>query len=243
MVKRALVVDNDKFYVEFLGEILGQEGYQVTKAYDGLEAMELLDQESPDIVILDIVMPKIDGDRLCRYIKSTPRLSRIPVVILSGTLVEDQEKVLAVGADGYVAKGRLDELRHNILGTLRRLQSEERAAPQTILGLEKTVPRVQVKELLAIKRHKEAILRAIGEGVVEADGSQRVLYVNPAGLQMLGRPEMELIGTPVAEILRAEHRATFQGTIARLRGNPERGGEAISLRYGDRVLRIVLAWI
>ncbi|HWT79751.1 MAG TPA: response regulator, partial [Candidatus Methylomirabilis sp.] len=201
MVKRALVVDNDKFYVEFLGEILGQEGYQVTKAYDGLEAMELLDQESPDIVILDIVMPKIDGDRLCRYIKSTPRLSQIPVVILSGTLVEDQEKVLAVGADGYVAKGRLDELRHNILGSLRRLQSEGRAAPQTILGLEKTVPRVQVKELLAIKRHKEAILRAIGEGVVEADGSQRVLYVNPAGLRMLGRPEMELIGTLVAEIL------------------------------------------
>ena len=243
MSPRALVVDNDKFYVEFLSEILGQEGYQVTKAFDGMEAMELLDRDRPDLVVLDIVMPKIDGDRVCRYIKSTPRLRQIPVVILSGTLVEDREKVLAIGADGYVAKGRLDELRRNILATLRRLQGGGLAEPQTILGLEKPVPREQVKELLAIKRHKEAILRAIGEGVVEADGRQRVLYVNPAGLAMLGRPELELIGTPVAEILRAEHRMTLQGTIGRLRGNPERGEEAVTLQYGDRVLRIALVWI
>jgi PAS domain S-box-containing protein len=242
VAKRALVVDNDKFYVEFLSEILGREGYQVTKAYDGMEAMERLDQDRPDIVILDIVMPKIDGDRVCRYIKSTPRLRQIPVVILSGTLVEDGEKVLAMGADGYVAKGRLDELRGNILAILRRLQGESWVAPQTVLGLEKTVPREQVRELLAIKRHKEAILQAIGEGVAEADGRQRVLYVNPAGLEMLGRPELELIGTPVAEILRAEHRMTLQGAIARLRANPERSGEVVSLRYGDRVLRIALAW-
>ncbi len=242
MAKHALVVDNDKFYVEFLSEILGQEGYQVTKAYDGMEAMELLDQDRPDLVVLDIVMPKIDGDRLCRYIKGTPRLRQIPVVILSGTLVEDQEKVLAMGADAYVAKGRLEELRGNILATIRRLPGEAPAGPQRILGLENTVPREQVKELLAIKRHKEAILRAIGEGVVEADGRQRVLYVNPAGLEMLGRPELELIGTPVTEILRADHRLTLQETVGRLRANPERCGGALSLRYGDRVLRIALAW-
>jgi PAS domain S-box-containing protein len=242
VAKRALVVDNDKFYVEFLSEILGQEGYEVTKAYDGMEAMELLDGDRPDLVVLDIVMPKIDGDRVCRYIKGTPRLRQIPVVILSGTLVEDQEKVLAIGADAYVAKGRLDELRGNILTTLRRLQGEEPAGAQAILGLEKTVPREQVKELLAIKRHKEAILRAIGEGVVEADDRQRVLYVNPAGLEMLGRTELELIGTPVTDILRADHRTTLQEAILRLRSNPDKSGEAVSLRYRDRVLRIALAW-
>jgi PAS domain S-box-containing protein len=242
VARRALVVDNDKFYVEFLAEILDQEGYQVTKAYDGMEAMELLDQGRPDLVVLDIVMPKIDGDRVCRYIKGTPRLRDIPVVILSGTLVEDQEKVLAMGADAYVVKGRLDELRGNVLATLRRLEGEGPAGPQSILGLEKTVPREQVRELLAIKRYKEAILRAIGEGVVEADGRQRVLYVNPAGLAMLGRPELELIGTPVTDILLSDHRATLQEAIGRLRANPERSGEDLSLRYRDRVLRIALAW-
>ncbi len=242
MGKRALVVDNDRFYVEFLSEILGQEGYEVTKAYDGMEAMELLDRDRPDLVVLDIVMPKIDGDRVCRYIKATPRLREVPVVILSGTLVEDQEKMLRIGADAYVAKGRLDELRGNVLATLRRLAGEGRAGPQAILGLEKAVPREQVKELLAIKRHKEAILRAIGEGVVEADGRQRILYVNPAGLAMLARPELEVIGAPLTGVLGAEHRATLEEALGRLRGSAEKGGDEISLRYGDRVLRIALAW-
>ena len=141
MSKRALVVDNDRFYVEFLSELLGHEGFEIAKAYDGLEAMELLDRDRPDLVVLDIVMPKIDGDRLCRYIKGTPRLCQIPVVILSGTLVEDQEMLLAIGADAYVAKGPLDELQGNILATLWRLRSDPSAGPQSVLGLEKAVPR------------------------------------------------------------------------------------------------------
>jgi CheY-like chemotaxis protein len=197
--KRALIVDNDRFYVEYLGDILAQAGYQVAKAYDGMEAMELLDRDAPDLVVLDIVMPKIDGDRLCRYIKSTPRLRQTPIIILSGNLLEDQDKVLALGADAYVAKGRLEELRRNVLTTVRRLEEGLSPDTHTILGLETTVPREQVRELLAIKRHKEAILRAIGEGVVEVDGRQRVLYVNPAGLEILGRPELELIGSPVTK--------------------------------------------
>ena len=241
MAKRALVVDNDRFYVEFLSEILGQEGYEITKAYDGMEAMEFLDQELPDLVFLDIVMPKIDGDRVCKYIKGTPRLRHLPVVILSGTLVEDQEKVLSIGADAYVAKGRLDELRENIQATLRGLERGASEDAQVVLGAEKAVPREMVKELLALKHHKEAILRAIGEGVVEGDSRLRVLYVNPAGLAMLGRADLEVIGTPLIEILTAEHRATLREALDLLRTQPGKAADVIGLRYRDRALQITFA--
>ena len=63
--KKALVVDNDRFYVELLAELLAQGGYEVLKAYDGLEALELAERERPDLIFLDIVMPKVDGDRVC----------------------------------------------------------------------------------------------------------------------------------------------------------------------------------
>ena len=135
VVKRALVVDNDRFYVEFLSDLLGRAGYEVARAYDGMEAKEVLDREPPDLVVLDIVMPKIDGDRLCQYMKATPHLRQIPVVILSGTLVEDQDKVLAIGADAYVAKGRLEDLRRNILATLKRLENNVASGAHTILGV------------------------------------------------------------------------------------------------------------
>jgi signal transduction histidine kinase len=243
VAKRVLVVDNDRFYVEFLSDLLQQAGYEVAKAYDGMEAMDALDREPPDLVILDIVMPKIDGDRLCQYIRATPRFRQIPVIILSGTLVEDKDKVLAIGADAYVAKGRLDELRGNILATLRQLENKTAGRSQKILGADKAVPREQVKELLAIKRHKEAILRAVGEGVIEVDGRQRVLYVNPAGLEILARPEIDLIGAPLMEILGAEHRPILEPALAALRASPDKTGGPLSLRYQGRVLRIAFAWI
>ncbi|MFN3477024.1 MAG: response regulator, partial [Candidatus Methylomirabilales bacterium] len=76
--RRALVVDNDPFYVELLAELLAQEGYETLKAYDGLEALELAEQERPDLIFLDIVMPKVDGDRVCQYLKENSLTQQIP---------------------------------------------------------------------------------------------------------------------------------------------------------------------
>ncbi len=243
MIKRVLVVDNDRFCVRIVDEILSQAGYEVVRAYDGMEALETLDRELPDAVVLDIVMPKIDGDRIFRYMRANVRTRHIPVVVLSGTLVEDREKILTMGADAYVAKGRRDDMRENILAALERLAHDPPAQPPPVLGLESAVTRVLVKELLAVKRHNEAILQAVGEGVVEADGRQRVLYLNPAALAILGRPELELIGTPVTEILTSDHRATLQQIVARFLASPGRDAEAVSLRFGDLVLRIGLTGI
>jgi len=243
VVKRALVVDNDRLCVEIVGAILHQAGYEVAKAYDGLEALEALDRDLPDLVILDIVMPKIDGDRVFHYMRGNPRTRQVPVIILSGTLVEDRERMLALGADAYVAKGRREDLERNILVALGRLTGEAAGPGEPILGLERAVTREQVKELLALKRHKEGILKAIGEGVVEADGRQRVVDVNPAALAILGRSEPDLVGTPLADVLTADHRATLQDAIARLRASPGRTADAVSLRYRDRVLCIAFAWI
>ena len=243
MAKRALVVDNDPLCVEIVADILSQDGYEVAKAYDGLEALEALDRELPDLVILDIVMPKIDGDRVFHYMRGNPRTCQIPVVILSGTMVEDRERVLAMRADAYVAKGRQEDMRQDLRAALQRLEGGVPSRGDTILGLERAVTREQVKELLAIKRHKEAILKAIGEGVVEADDRQRVVYVNPAALEILGRDELALIGSPLAEILTADHQATLHEAITRLRASRGKTGDGISLRYRDRVLCITFTWI
>ncbi len=243
MAKRALIVDTDRFYVELLSDLLGQAGYEVARAYDAMEAKEALDREPPDLVVLDIVMPRINGDRLCQYMKATPHLRQIPVIVLSGTLVEDQDEVLTIGADAYVAKGRVEEFRGNILATLQRLESRAAGGSHTILGVDRAVPREQVKELLAIQRHMETILRAVGEGVIEVDGRQRVLSVNPAGLEILRRPEIGLIGAPLIEILGAEHRPILEPAVAALRASPDKTGGPVRIRYRDRVLRIAFSWI
>ena len=82
----ALVVDNDRFFRDLLQEILGDLGYAVALAADGLEALEAVMQKPPDIIFLDLVMPKVGGDRVCAYLKSDPATSAIPIVILSATV-------------------------------------------------------------------------------------------------------------------------------------------------------------
>ncbi|MBP2670181.1 MAG: multi-sensor signal transduction histidine kinase [candidate division NC10 bacterium] len=243
MAKRALVVDNDRLCVELLGDILSQEGYEVSKAFDGMEAMEALQTSLPDIVFLDLVMPKIDGDRVFQYIRTHPRTCHIPIVIVSGTLVEDARDALNMKADGYVAKSRREDLERNILTVLKRLETGEAEAGREILGLEHLIPRHKVKELLAVRRFSQTVLRTIVEGIAEVDGRQRVLFVNRACLEMVGRPELDLIGIQVANLLTAEHRATLEATIAAFLSASEGSGEPVTLRYRGRVLRVTCAWI
>jgi PAS domain S-box-containing protein len=243
VAKRALVVDNDRLCVELLGDILGQEGFEVSKAFDGMEAMEALQTSLPDIVFLDLVMPKIDGDRVFHYIRMHPRTCHIPIVIVSGTLVEDARDALNMKADGYVAKGRREDFEQNILKVLKRLQAGEAEPGQEILGLEHLIPRHKVKELLAVRRFSQTVLRTIVEGIAEVDGRQRVLFVNRACLEMVGRPELDLIGIQAADLLTAEHRGTLEAAIEAFLSASEGAGEPVTLRYQGRVLRVTCAWI
>ncbi|MBI4537811.1 MAG: response regulator [candidate division NC10 bacterium] len=241
--KRALVVDNDNFCVELLSDILIQAGYEVAKAYDGLEAMDALHRTCPDIVFLDMVMPKVDGDQVLRYIRENPATRHIPVVIVSGTLVEDQEKLVALGADGYVAKGRAQDLARNVQATLERLDRGAAGQEQSILGIENLVPRDKVRELLHIRRYRNAILRTIGEGVVILDEARRIMSVNRAALTILDQPELRLIGSPVIEILGPSLRPVLEEALERFTVTPDRDMDPVGLRYRERLLRMAFAWV
>lgn len=242
--KRVLVVDNDRLFVERVGDILTQEGYEVSKAYDGLEAMQVVDQQMPDLILLDVVMPKIDGDRVCQYLKENSRTRGIPVVLLSAAAVEDRAKMLSTGADLCVAKGSPADLRTNILTALQQLVRREvvQGADRAIIGMEKAYPRGMTRELLALQRHYQALLENIGEGVVEADADGRVLYVNPAGRAIFGREELDLIGRPVEELFPAESRAPVRRALTAL-GAAGGAGEPLTVMDGDRVLQVNMAGI
>lgn len=97
-----LVCDDDKEIVEAIEIYLMQEGYQVLKAYDGEEALAVLKAETVDLLIMDIMMPKLDGIRAVLKIREE---SSIPIIILSAK-TEDADKILGlnVGADDYVTK-------------------------------------------------------------------------------------------------------------------------------------------
>jgi DNA-binding response OmpR family regulator len=102
---RILVVDDEIYIVHILDFSLGMEGYEVITALDGEQALEKLKTDKPDLIVLDIMMPKLDGYEVCKAIKSSPETRHIPVILLSakGRNV-DQKLGFDVGADDYITK-------------------------------------------------------------------------------------------------------------------------------------------
>ena len=97
-----LVCDDDKEIVEAIDIYLTQEGYRVLKAYDGQEALKVLREEDVDLLVIDVMMPRLDGIRATLKIREE---NNIPIIILSAKS-EDADKILGlnVGADDYVTK-------------------------------------------------------------------------------------------------------------------------------------------
>ena len=102
---RILVVDDEIYIVHILDFSLGMEGYEVLTALDGEQALEKARVEKPDLIVLDIMMPKLDGYETCKILKAEPDTKDIPVILLSAKGRNVDQKIgFEVGADDYITK-------------------------------------------------------------------------------------------------------------------------------------------
>ena len=105
MMKRVLIVDDEPDIVELIRYNLRAEGYEVITAENGREALEKAGSALPDLVILDLMMPVMDGLETCKRLKADPRFARIPVLFLTARSGEVDEVIaLELGADDYIRK-------------------------------------------------------------------------------------------------------------------------------------------
>jgi two-component system alkaline phosphatase synthesis response regulator PhoP len=102
---KILVVDDEIYIVHILDFSLGMEGYEVLTALDGEQALEKARAEKPDLIVLDIMMPRLDGYETCKRLKADEATKRIPVILLSAKGRNVDQKVgFEVGADDYITK-------------------------------------------------------------------------------------------------------------------------------------------
>lgn len=105
MSARILIVDDEPSIVIPLEYLMRREGYDVVTAVDGETALEAVAQAPPDLVILDVMLPRMSGFDVCRALRTDPRHGRLRILMLSAKGRESEvEKGLAVGADAYVTK-------------------------------------------------------------------------------------------------------------------------------------------
>ncbi|MBW1910788.1 MAG: response regulator [Deltaproteobacteria bacterium] len=181
---KILAVDNDQFILEFINDVLSKEGHQVVTAGDGLSALDILETYTPDVIFVDLVMPNINGKKLCKIIRGMQKLKHVCLIIFSAVAAEEEMDFAELGANGCIAKGPLEEMAQNITAVVDqcdRLSSQR--LPEELMGTENLHPRGITEELLSVKKHFEIILDKMSEGILEITSEGRIVYANSTALR------------------------------------------------------------
>ncbi|WP_407355904.1 response regulator [Methanolobus sp. WCC5] len=228
---KVLIVDDEQAIVELMGLYLKSE-YDVIPAYSGQEALDKVKSEKPDIILLDVMMPDMNGYEVCRVLKTSVETQFLPVVMvtaLSGK--DDRIKGIEVGADEFLGK------------PVNRLELVTR-----------------VKSLLRIKHLQDKVLAERNEAmnyvdvagfiIFVIDRDMKINLVNSKGNDILGYGEFELIGHDFSTFLvpdgiRDEIKATFEGAMDGNSHLPEliehpvlsKEGKEVPVRWYDVVLK------
>lgn len=217
MTKRILVVDNHPMILRMMAGFLEKEGHEVMTASDGLAALSVLEVYSPEVIFVDLVMPNISGEKLCKIIRSMPRFQDTYIVVLSALAADDAIDYKAFGANACVAKGSMQSIQQHVLASLANADNVDQPDSAAIAGAGEVEQHPITQELLSSKKHFEAIVNHMSEGVFELTMEGRIIFVNPAALRLCKTAEEQLLATNFTELFDA----TEQQSIARLFSSPE----------------------
>jgi PAS domain S-box-containing protein len=201
---RILVVDDNEPGRYSTARMLSKAGFQVVEAESGTSALTRIHENRPDLVVLDVQLPDINGYEVCRRIKADSATARIPVLHLSATFVNSHAKVIGLegGADAYLTQPvSPDELLATIRALLRIRRAEEEARRQAD---EADAARRELEYVLAALREKnytlEALVQACPLPIMAIDSSAKVTAWNLAAEQTFGWKENEIIGRTLPTI-------------------------------------------
>jgi two-component system cell cycle sensor histidine kinase/response regulator CckA len=224
MGKKILLVDDDRILLKFTSDLLEKEGHEVATAQDGFAALNLLTSFFPDIMFFDLIMPKIDGDKLCHIVRKMPHLKDCYLVILSAAVAELDFDYTEIGADAYIAKGPFDVMGQNLLAAVEASEAPRtNDEPKPIKGLESIYARQLTKELLSRNRHLETILESLAEGILEVF-SGKVVYANAAAISMFGLDKGNLLASYPPDL--------FEGEVRRKLAEILKSGEGKTVEIG-----------
>jgi PAS domain S-box-containing protein len=233
--------DNDALVLEVIGDLLRSKGYNVHVAEDGLAAWERIRYVRPTYVILDVVMPKLDGSQVCWLMRQDPTLRETPIIVFSSLGAQDFRHFPSLSADAYVAKGEFAAAFQHLVAALAHIQAKGRTdLAGGIFGYDATRPRELVAELLLEVRRYQSLLDALGPGTIELDPDGKILRTSTGACKILGRRETQVLGESVTALCSARDQATLQQLLRELTTatRPDRCRAVV--RFGEREVPIQL---
>ncbi len=244
MSQKILVVDNNPVILRLMEHFLVKSGYQVKTAVDGLDAIKILKSFHPEIIFVDLIMPNIPGEKLCKLLRRMPELKHVIIIILSAAAVEQKIDFRSFGADACIAKGPFKEVEKHINfvfqqienGDLTRINSE-------IIGTENVFERIVTSELLADRKHFEITLQNMTEGFVELSANHQIVNINRSAARLFCHSEEELLASNFTDLFSGSQKNRLTNTLLKLTSQPLTIGEPSPFLYNDKYLAMTIAGI
>jgi len=253
---KVLIVDDNDQSLYLLRTQLEHAGHEVWPAGDGAEALAVAGKRTPDAIITDILMPRLDGFALCRAVRDHATLANVPVLLYSATYTDPKDRAfgLSVGADRYLekpidAEDLLSELeaavRERREGVAVRTETplEERTylreynerlvrkLEDRMLALERSY-----RELAESERRYHELFDVASDVIFTLDPDGIVSLVNRRVLEMLGYHTTELVGRPFEPLVTASHRVRARESVQQALSGQRRTLELDFLGVDGRVL-------
>jgi two-component system, cell cycle sensor histidine kinase and response regulator CckA len=238
---KILIVDDNPTNRKLLRLTLQSQRHQVAEAAEGAEALKLLTSEKFDAMISDILMPNMDGYRLCFEVRKTPEIKDLPIILYSSTYLSPSDRDLALrfGASAFLEKPAAPEKLEEVLREVAKLPVPPTSAvPGDDLGAlkqysERLITKIEEKNLELMRRSEdleasEKKFRQLAENIqevfwiTEADFS-RILYISPAYEVTWGRPCEEVYRNPLSwiEAIHPDDRPRIEESAATLAKQPD----------------------
>jgi len=236
MSKQAMVVDADYFFVEFVSELLQKRGYAVTKAYDGKDGISKLESNPHDILFVDLVMPKVDGQQFIHFVRLKYGPNHFPIVALSGVMIEQLGNLNEIGADYFMAKGPIDKLAVQLNEFMAEIETYPEFPPSEMKIMETggVYPRRDAVGLLNSLKFHQAVIESLGVGIIVVDIDTRILNANSMAFEILDKSATQIVNRPVVDIFPKPVRAKLGDALKQVIQLPAKSKISFFTDFSER---------
>ena len=222
MNNKILVVDNHRMMQKFMSTLLEKEGFEVKTAKDGISALDVLKTFYPDVVFIDLIMPNISGEKLCKIIRSMPQMKNAFIVILSAIAAEGELDFTGFGADACIAKGPFNKMSAHVLTLLEIWKKGDLSGfAKKVVGIDDINKREITKELLSTRRHLQVIIENMAEGIFELTPEGKIIYANPVAVSLSGIEEEKLLGSYFTGLFKESNFKRVRDLVASAADSPD----------------------
>ncbi len=234
-MKQILIVDNNPVILTFIKKLLQKENFHVLAADSSLAALEILKREVPDYIVTDLIMPQINGEKLCRIIRGMPELRHIPIIIISGIAKESDLDPAEFGAVCCIAKG--PNLGRHIIKVINQLETDLDSLAGKV-GYQEVHDREISREMITLRKHYEVIAGHINVGILELTSAGEIIYANSFAIDLFGVPETALLGTVFVKLFNEHDSRHVAALLAHLGKSLQELSEEKRIKVNDRYIAL-----